>query len=102
MNRVLDAAAPWHLGKRQCSPARRGRRLGLPAAPGAGGLASRFGSPLLVEDYAIELRTRFRQLPRGVGIDNGCSAHQPFQEMTERQAQRVAELPASTSDQPII
>ncbi|MGX5185364.1 hypothetical protein ACWKT5_21650 [Streptomyces avermitilis] len=36
---------------------------------------------------------------RDDGIDNGRFAHQPFQETTERQTQRVAELPAPTSDQ---
>ncbi|MFF0000386.1 hypothetical protein [Streptomyces avermitilis] len=36
---------------------------------------------------------------RDDGIDNGRSAHQPFQETTDRQTQRVAELAAPTSDQ---
>ncbi|GAA1558616.1 right-handed parallel beta-helix repeat-containing protein [Dactylosporangium maewongense] len=40
----------------------------------------------------------FTALPRGVGFGNGRLARQVFQEMTERQAQRVAELPDATGD----
>ncbi|MGW1725713.1 right-handed parallel beta-helix repeat-containing protein [Streptomyces sp. NPDC002306] len=87
------------------------------------GLASRFGRTLLFEDYAAaelvsiveyqagqhryeltptahtELLDMFQRLPRGEGFGNGRSARQVFQEMTERQAQRVAELTDPTADQ---
>ncbi|MEU0965938.1 right-handed parallel beta-helix repeat-containing protein [Streptomyces sp. NPDC005917] len=87
------------------------------------GLASRFGRTLLFEDYEsaelvsiveyqaaqhryeltptarTELLALFETMPRGEGFGNGRSARQLFQEMTERQAQRVAELTAPTSDQ---
>ncbi|MDX2708652.1 right-handed parallel beta-helix repeat-containing protein [Streptomyces sp. PA03-6a] len=87
------------------------------------GLSSRFGRTLLFEDYAAdelvsiveyqaaehqyeltpvareELTRLFELLPRGEGFGNGRSARQMFQEMTERQAQRVAELDDPTPDQ---
>ncbi|MEW2304415.1 right-handed parallel beta-helix repeat-containing protein [Streptomyces sp. NPDC006655] len=87
------------------------------------GLASRFGRTLLFEDYEpvelvsiveyqagqhryeltptarAELLALFESMPKGEGFGNGRSARQVFQEMTERQAQRVAELPAPTADQ---
>ncbi|MFD8079774.1 right-handed parallel beta-helix repeat-containing protein [Streptomyces sp. NPDC059718] len=87
------------------------------------GLSSRFGRTLLFEDYAAdelvsiveyqaaehqyeltpaareELTRLFELLPRGEGFGNGRSARQMFQEMTERQAQRVAELDDPTADQ---
>ncbi|MFJ3231101.1 right-handed parallel beta-helix repeat-containing protein [Streptomyces sp. NPDC086787] len=87
------------------------------------GLASRFGRTLLFEDYAPadlvsiveyqaerhryeltppargDLLALFEGMPRGEGFGNGRSARQVFQEMTERQAQRVAELPDPTADQ---
>ncbi|MGY4976643.1 right-handed parallel beta-helix repeat-containing protein [Streptomyces sp. 900105755] len=87
------------------------------------GLASRFGRTLLFEDYEpgelvsivefqagqhryeltptarTELFSLFEAMPRGEGFGNGRSARQIFQEMTERQAQRVAELTAPTADQ---
>ncbi|MGW7243495.1 right-handed parallel beta-helix repeat-containing protein [Streptomyces sp. NPDC054804] len=87
------------------------------------GLASRFGRTLLFEDYEsaelvsivefqagqhryeltptarTELRALFEAMPRGEGFGNGRSARQIFQEMTERQAQRVAELTAPTSEE---
>ncbi|MFB7290951.1 right-handed parallel beta-helix repeat-containing protein [Actinacidiphila glaucinigra] len=87
------------------------------------GLSSRFGRTLLFEDYAAdelvsiveyqaaehqyeltptareELTRLFEVLPRGEGFGNGRSARQMFQEMTERQAQRVAELDDPTADQ---
>ncbi|MEW1776038.1 right-handed parallel beta-helix repeat-containing protein [Streptomyces sp. NPDC086777] len=87
------------------------------------GLASRFGRTLLFEDYEpaelvsivefqagqhryeltptarTELFSLFETMPRGEGFGNGRSARQIFQEMTERQAQRVAELTAPTAEQ---
>ncbi|MFD3586147.1 right-handed parallel beta-helix repeat-containing protein [Streptomyces sp. NPDC058683] len=87
------------------------------------GLASRFGRTLLFEDYEsaelvsivefqagqhryeltptarTELLALFQAMPRGEGFGNGRSARQIFQEMTERQAQRVAELTAPTSEE---
>ncbi|MFJ6708420.1 MULTISPECIES: right-handed parallel beta-helix repeat-containing protein [unclassified Streptomyces] len=87
------------------------------------GLASRFGRTLLFEDYEsaelvsivefqagqhryeltptarTELLGLFESMPRGEGFGNGRSARQIFQEMTERQAQRVAELSAPTSEE---
>ncbi|WP_431961249.1 right-handed parallel beta-helix repeat-containing protein [Actinacidiphila sp. bgisy160] len=87
------------------------------------GLSSRFGRTLLFEDYAAdelvsiveyqaaehqyeltpaaraELTRLFELLPRGEGFGNGRSARQMFQEMTERQAQRVAELDDPTADE---
>ncbi|MFE4965798.1 right-handed parallel beta-helix repeat-containing protein [Streptomyces sp. NPDC056660] len=87
------------------------------------GLASRFGRTLLFEDYEsaelvsivefqagqhryeltptarTELLALFEAMPRGEGFGNGRSARQIFQEMTERQAQRVAELAAPTSEE---
>lgn len=87
------------------------------------GLSSRFGRSLLFEDYGAdelvsivefqaaehqyeltqatreELTRLFELLPRGEGFGNGRSARQMFQEMTERQAQRVAELDDPTADQ---
>ncbi|MFE3168472.1 right-handed parallel beta-helix repeat-containing protein [Streptomyces sp. NPDC059224] len=87
------------------------------------GLASRFGRTLLFEDYEsaelvsivefqagqhryeltatarTELLALFEAMPRGEGFGNGRSARQIFQEMTERQAQRVAELSDPTSEE---
>ncbi|MEU9286940.1 right-handed parallel beta-helix repeat-containing protein [Streptomyces sp. NPDC048275] len=87
------------------------------------GLASRFGRTLLFEDYDAaelvsivehqaeehqyaltsaardDLSLLFTHMPRGEGFGNGRSARQIFQEMTERQAQRVAELADPTADQ---
>lgn len=87
------------------------------------GLASRFGRTLLFEDYEpgelvsivefqagrhryeltptarTELFSLFEAMPRGEGFGNGRSARQIFQEMTERQAQRVAEFTAPTAEQ---
>ncbi|WP_046730422.1 right-handed parallel beta-helix repeat-containing protein [Streptomyces humi] len=87
------------------------------------GLASRFGRTLLFEDYEpaelvsivefqagqhryeltptarAELLALFEGMPKGEGFGNGRSARQVFQEMTERQAQRVAELAAPTDEQ---
>ncbi|MDX3076799.1 right-handed parallel beta-helix repeat-containing protein [Streptomyces sp. MI02-7b] len=87
------------------------------------GLSSRFGRTLLFEDYdaaelvsivehqaeehqyeltpaaRAELALLFERLPRGEGFGNGRSARQMFQEMTERQAQRVAELSAPTPEE---
>ncbi|MER5796027.1 right-handed parallel beta-helix repeat-containing protein [Streptomyces sp. NPDC001980] len=87
------------------------------------GLASRFRRTLVFEDYNSEelvsiveyqagehryeltpvareeLGRLFDLLPRGEGFGNGRSARQMFQEMTERQAQRVAELSDPTPDQ---
>ncbi|WP_181807074.1 right-handed parallel beta-helix repeat-containing protein [Streptomyces shenzhenensis] len=87
------------------------------------GLASRFGRTLLFEDYEpaelvsivefqagrhryeltptarTELVSLFEAMPRGEGFGNGRSARQIFQEMTERQAQRVAEFTAPTAEQ---
>ncbi|WP_446039715.1 right-handed parallel beta-helix repeat-containing protein [Streptomyces sp. SID1121] len=84
------------------------------------GLSSRFGRTLVFEDYAapelvsiFEHQARehryeltpaarealtglFERLPRDEGFGNGRTARQTFQEMTERQAQRVAELGAPT------
>jgi hypothetical protein len=81
------------------------------------GLASRFTRTLTFTDYdpdelvsivehqaaahryeltaqaRAELSGYFRRMPRGEGFGNGRSARQVFQEMTARQAQRVAELP---------
>ncbi|MFE2727489.1 right-handed parallel beta-helix repeat-containing protein [Kitasatospora sp. NPDC059327] len=80
------------------------------------GLSSRFTRTLVFEDYTApdlvaivdhqarehryELTTdtrrrllrHFETIPRGSGFGNGRSARQTFQEMTERQAQRMAEL----------
>jgi len=87
------------------------------------GLASRFTRTLLFQDYTAaelvaivehqaqqhryELRPDaretllavFERMPRDVGFGNGRYARQVFQEMTERQAQRVAELTDPTPDQ---
>jgi hypothetical protein len=38
-------------------------------------------------------------MPREEGFGNGRSARQVFQQMTERQSHRLAELPAPTPDQ---
>jgi len=87
------------------------------------GLASRFSRTLHFEDYAPQelveiVRTQcdkheyelpdstrsallgyFEGLPRGTGFGNGRTARQVFQQMTERQAQRVADLvDPSTAD----
>ncbi|MFJ9951308.1 right-handed parallel beta-helix repeat-containing protein [Kitasatospora sp. NPDC091207] len=80
------------------------------------GLSSRFTRTLLFEDYTApdlvaivdhqarehryeltadtrrRLLRHFETIPRGSGFGNGRSARQTFQEMTERQAQRMAEL----------
>ncbi len=87
------------------------------------GLSSRFTRTLSFEDYAAadlvaivehqarehryeltgpareELLHHFETLPRGAGFGNGRSARQTFQEMTERQAQRMAELGTPTAHQ---
>ncbi|MFF1901874.1 right-handed parallel beta-helix repeat-containing protein [Kitasatospora sp. NPDC058218] len=80
------------------------------------GLSSRFTRTLVFEDYTApdlvaivdhqarehryeltadarrRLLRHFETIPRGSGFGNGRSARQTFQEMTERQAQRMAEL----------
>ncbi|MEU8359886.1 AAA family ATPase [Nonomuraea sp. NPDC048882] len=80
------------------------------------GLSSRFTRTLLFEDYdpaelvsivehqarehryeltsaaSAALATLFAEMPRDAGFGNGRYARQVFQEMTERQAQRVADL----------
>ncbi|MFG2071958.1 right-handed parallel beta-helix repeat-containing protein [Nonomuraea maritima] len=85
------------------------------------GLSSRFTRTLLFEDYDAQelvsivehqarehryeltpaardaLTTLFAAMPRDAGFGNGRYARQTFQEMTERQAQRVAELDEPTS-----
>jgi nitrous oxidase accessory protein NosD len=82
------------------------------------GLASRFSRTLLFEDYVTPelvsivehhaeqhqyrltppaheaLTAYFDAMPRGDRFGNGRSARQTFQTMTERQAYRVAEMPA--------
>ena len=87
------------------------------------GLSSRFARTLVFEDYdgpelvsIVEHQARehryeltpaaredliglFERLPRTEGFGNGRSARQMFQEMTERQAQRVAMLSAPTPEQ---
>ena len=87
------------------------------------GLASRFTRTLLFQDYGAEelvaivqhqaqqhqyelsdparekLLALFARMPRDVGFGNGRFARQVFQEMTERQAQRVAELADPTPGQ---
>ena len=45
-----------------------------------------------------ELFGLFQARPRGEGFGNGRWARQIFQETTERQAQRVAELAAPTAE----
>ncbi|MEV4614903.1 right-handed parallel beta-helix repeat-containing protein [Kitasatospora sp. NPDC049258] len=99
-------------------PADMGRFIG--SNPG---LSSRFTRTLLFEDYAAadlveivehqarehryeltdtargQLLRHFETMPRGAGFGNGRSARQTFQEMTERQAQRMAELGTPTPDQ---
>ncbi|GII52607.1 sporulation protein [Planotetraspora thailandica] len=86
------------------------------------GLSSRFNRTLLFEDYdadelvaivehqarehlyelteaaRAELARLFERMPRGPGFGNGRWARQAFQEMTERQAQRVAELEDPTPE----
>jgi Right handed beta helix region/ATPase family associated with various cellular activities (AAA)/AAA lid domain len=85
------------------------------------GLASRFSRTLEFVDYTSEELTRivemqsrqheyelaprtrlaltsyFDALPRAAGFGNGRVARQLFQEMTERQAQRLADLPLSST-----
>jgi hypothetical protein len=87
------------------------------------GLSSRFARTLAFEDYTApelvaiveyqarehqyelspaareELTRLFERMPREEGFGNGRSARQVFQQMTERQAHRLAELPTPTSDQ---
>jgi hypothetical protein len=87
------------------------------------GLSSRFARTLVFEDYTApelvaiveyqarehqyelspaareELTRLFERMPREEGFGNGRSARQVFQQMTERQAHRLAELPAPTPDQ---
>ncbi|PZG02656.1 right-handed parallel beta-helix repeat-containing protein, partial [Nonomuraea aridisoli] len=87
------------------------------------GLSSRFTRTLLFEDYdaaelvsivehqarehryeltpaaRAELIGLFERMPRDTGFGNGRYARQTFQEMTERQAQRVAELDDPTPGQ---
>jgi hypothetical protein len=46
-----------------------------------------------------ELTRLFERMPREEGFGNGRSARQVFQQMTERQSHRLAELPAPTPDQ---
>ncbi|RDD83929.1 right-handed parallel beta-helix repeat-containing protein [Streptomyces parvulus] len=86
------------------------------------GLASRFTRTLYFDDYSspelvrivehqaasyqytfapqttVALHDYFESLPRGEHFGNGRSARQVFQRMTERHAQRVAELGLSTVD----
>ncbi|MEK8146540.1 AAA family ATPase [Streptomyces sp. M10(2022)] len=86
------------------------------------GLASRFSRTLHFEDYsspelvrivehqadsheyslapetAVELHDYFELVPRGGQFGNGRSARQVFQRMTERHAQRVAELDLDALD----
>ncbi len=52
----------------------------------------------LTEQARAELAGFFGRLPRGRGFGNGRSARQVFQEMTARQAQRVAELADPTAE----
>ncbi|MFC9331398.1 right-handed parallel beta-helix repeat-containing protein [Kitasatospora sp. NPDC057015] len=87
------------------------------------GLSSRFTRTLLFEDYAAadlvaivehqaqehryeltatareRLLHHFETVPRGAGFGNGRSARQTFQEMTERQAERMADLATPTPEQ---
>ncbi|WP_329493178.1 right-handed parallel beta-helix repeat-containing protein [Kitasatospora herbaricolor] len=87
------------------------------------GLSSRFTRTLLFEDYQAadlvaivehqaqehryeltatareRLLRHFETVPREAGFGNGRSARQTFQEMTERQAQRMAELGSPTPGQ---
>jgi Holliday junction resolvasome RuvABC ATP-dependent DNA helicase subunit/nitrous oxidase accessory protein NosD len=87
------------------------------------GLSSRFTRTLLFDDYTpaelveiFEYHARevqyqlspdahqaltemFQLLPRGEGFGNGRSARQIFQQMTERQAHRLAGITAPTPDQ---
>jgi Holliday junction resolvasome RuvABC ATP-dependent DNA helicase subunit len=87
------------------------------------GLSSRFTRTLLFEDYTSlelvaiveyqarehqyevtprareELARLFERMPREEGFGNGRSARQVFQQMTERQAHRLAELAAPSADQ---
>lgn len=87
------------------------------------GLSSRFTRTLLFEDYSAselvaiveyqarehqydltaaardELTRFFEQLPREEGFGNGRSARQVFQQLTERQAHRLAELAVPTAEQ---
>jgi hypothetical protein len=87
------------------------------------GLSSRFTRTLLFEDYSpaelveiVEYQARehqyevtpaareeltrlFERMPREEGFGNGRSARQIFQQLTERQAHRLAELAAPTPDQ---
>ncbi|MEV6411941.1 right-handed parallel beta-helix repeat-containing protein [Kribbella sp. NPDC051718] len=53
----------------------------------------------LSEDARRALSEMFQVLPRGEGFGNGRSARQIFQQMTERQAYRLATLTAPTPDQ---
>ena len=86
------------------------------------GLASRFTRTLTFDDYTpaelvgiVEhqaeqhqytlapstgdgLREHFEALTRGEGFGNGRTARQVFQNMTERQAQRVADIAVPTTD----
>jgi hypothetical protein len=99
-------------------PADMGRFIG--SNPG---LSSRFTRTLLFEDYSpaelveiVEYQARehqyevtsaarkelarlFERMPREKGFGNGRSARQVFQQLTERQAHRLAELAAPTPDQ---
>jgi Holliday junction resolvasome RuvABC ATP-dependent DNA helicase subunit len=87
------------------------------------GLSSRFARTLAFEDYTApelvaiveyqarehqyelspaareELTRLFERMPREEAFGNGRSARQVFQQMTERQAHRLAELPAPTPGQ---
>jgi nitrous oxidase accessory protein NosD len=86
------------------------------------GLASRFTRTLTFADYTGEelvrivehqaelhryvladttrdaLRMFFDDMPRGERFGNGRAARQAFQQMTERHAQRTADMPAVTTD----